>query len=226
MIIILLGAPGSGKGTQGARITKKYRLPKISTGEIFRDLAAQGTPLGLDAKTYWSAGKLVPDETVVGLIRERISNSDCIDGFILDGFPRTVQQANTLGDLLDKDGRNLDAVIEFAVDEDELVRRLVGRRACSNCGATYHVTSAPSRVENVCDHCGHMLSRRADDSPDAIRTRLAEYRAKTAPLLDYYTERLLLSTLDANADPDTVFSRVEAVLREVPDGQILLSVSE
>jgi adenylate kinase len=226
MILILLGAPGSGKGTQGARIIEKYRVPKISTGEIFRDLAAQGTPLGLEAKKYWSAGKLVPDEVVVGLIRERIANSDCDGGFILDGFPRTVRQADTLSDLLQQDGRTLDAALEFAVDEDELVRRLVGRRACANCGATYHVTSAPPRVPNVCDHCGHPLTKRADDSPDAIRTRLAEYRAKTAPLLDYYAERGLLNTIDANADPDTVFSRVEAVLQEVRHGQICLTISD
>lgn len=223
MIIILLGAPGSGKGTQGALIIEKYGVPKISTGEMFRDLAAKGTRLGLQAREYWSAGKLVPDEIVVGLIRERIASEDCRSGFILDGFPRTVQQADTLGALLSGCDAKLDAVIDLAVDEEELVRRLSGRRTCSHCGATYHITSLPSKVENVCDHCGHPLAQRADDSPDSIRTRLAEYRSKTAPLLAYYAERRLLHTLDANARPETVFARVEGVLQGIKNGQNCLA---
>jgi adenylate kinase len=219
MIIILLGAPGSGKGTQGELIIEKYRVPKISTGEMFRDLAARGTPLGIEARKYWSAGKLVPDDIVVGLIRERIARGDCRRGFILDGFPRTVQQAETLGTLLAECNENLDAAIDLAVDEEELVRRLSGRRTCSHCGATYHVTSLPPKVDNVCDHCGHALAQRADDSPESIRIRLAEYRNKTEPLMDYYAKRGLLHAIDANADPHAVFRRVEAVLQEIRNGK-------
>ena len=223
MILILLGPPGSGKGTQGARIIEQYRVPKISTGEIFRDLAAKGTNLGLKAREFWSAGKLVPDEIVVGLIRERIQNEDCKNGFILDGFPRTVQQADTLGGLLAECNDSLDAVLDFQVDEEELIRRLSGRRTCSHCGATYHVTSLPPKREGVCDHCGHPVARRADDSPDSIRTRLAEYQAKTEPLLKYYQKKGLLHTIDGNADPETVFDRVRTALQGVPNGQSRLA---
>ena len=223
MLLILLGPPGSGKGTQGARIIEKYRVPKISTGEIFRDLAAKGTELGLEAKKYWSAGKLVPDDVVVGLIRERISGDDCKGGFILDGFPRTVQQADILGQLLAECGDFLDAVLDFDVNEEELVRRLSGRRTCSQCGATYHVTSLPPKREGVCDHCGHSLAQRADDTPDSIRIRLGEYRAKTAPLLNYYRNRGLLHSIDGNSDPDSVFDSVESALQGICNGQNCLA---
>lgn len=215
MILILLGAPGAGKGTQGARLVEKYGIPKISTGEMFRDLAAAGTPLGLEARTYWSRGQLVPDEIVVGLVRERISAPDCARGFLLDGFPRTVRQADILGELLQQTGRKLDGVLDFAVDEAALIARLAGRRTCAHCGATYHVTSVPPKQDNVCDHCGHALVQRADDTPESIRTRLREYAVKTAPLLAYYAERGLLHTIDANAEPDVVFHRTEAVLKGI-----------
>ncbi len=215
MILILFGPPGAGKGTQGALIVKACGVPKISTGEIFRDLAAEGSPLGLKAKRYWTQGKLVPDEIVVGLIRERIHSSDCKNGFVLDGFPRTVRQAETLNLLLSESGRHVDGVLSFAVDHEELLRRLIGRRTCNNCGAAYHVTSLPPGQENVCDHCGHALEHRADDNPEAIKVRLAEYDAKTAPVLTYYSERGLLTTVDANADPSTIFSRVGEVLGRV-----------
>ena len=223
MILILLGPPGSGKGTQGARIIEKYKVPKISTGEIFRDLAAKGTELGLEAKKYWSAGKLVPDEVVVGLIRERIMRDDCKNGFILDGFPRTVQQADILGDLLAECNETLDAVLDFDVNEEELIRRLSGRRTCSHCGATYHLTSLPPKRDGICDHCGNPLAQRADDSPESIRMRLTEYRAKTAPLLSYYRDKGLLHTIDGNSDPDSVFVLVESALQGICNGRNCLA---
>jgi len=219
MIIVMFGPPGAGKGTQGARIVQWLGIPKISTGEMFRDLAAAGTPLGLEARNYWSAGQLVPDEIVVGLVKERIAAPDCRSGFILDGFPRTVTQAETLDGMLAGQGSALDVVLNFEVDKQELVRRLSGRRTCPNCGATYHVDALPPQRENLCDHCGHTLARRADDSPESIITRLEEYRGKTAPLLAYYEQRGLLRTIEANDDPDSVFGRVRQVLEEVGRGQ-------
>lgn len=208
MILILLGPPGAGKGTQGALIVERCGVPKISTGEIFRDLAAAGTPLGIEARNYWAHGKLVPDEVVVGLVRERIVQPDCARGFLLDGFPRTVRQADTLAELLAETGRKLDGALDFAVDAEELIHRLAGRRTCPNCSATYHVTAQPPRVDNLCDHCGCPLVQRADDSEDSIRTRLQEYAAKTAPLLAYYAERGLLHRIDANGTPEAIFAEV------------------
>jgi adenylate kinase len=214
MILILLGPPGAGKGTQGERITQRYRIPKISTGAIFRDLAAAGTPLGLQAKAYWSKGKLVPDEIVVGLVRERISDEDCRDGFILDGFPRTVAQADTLAAMLALSAWSVTAVLNFEVEEEALIQRLAGRRTCGNCGATYHVRSLPPSRPDICDHCGCPLIQRADDNPDSIRVRLHEYNQKTAPLLQYYAQRALLKTIDSNHEPDDVFQKVVAALEE------------
>jgi adenylate kinase len=212
MILVLLGPPGAGKGTQGIRIVERCGVPKISTGEIFRDLAAAGTPLGLEARNYWSQGKLVPDEVVVGLVRERISCDDCREGFILDGFPRTVIQADILDDLLTRMGRKIDGVLDFAVDAEELVHRLAGRRTCPNCSATYHLTSKPPRVDGHCDHCGCPLVQRSDDNPESIRIRLQEYAAKTAPLLAYYAERGLLHRIDSNGTPDEIFAALEPAL--------------
>ena len=212
MIAILLGPPGAGKGTQGARITAQCGVPKISTGEIFRDLAAAGTPLGLEAKNYWSAGKLVPDEIVVALVKERIEVPDCANGFLLDGFPRTVRQAEILGELLTSMGCKLDGVINFAVEPEELVRRLSGRRTCANCGATYHVTALPPKRDEICDHCGQGLVQRTDDTPESIRTRLEEYGAKTAPLLAYYNERGLLHNVEAGRSPDEIFDSLQPIL--------------
>lgn len=215
MILILLGAPGAGKGTQGARLAEKLGLPKISTGEIFRDLAAAGTSLGLEAKAYWSTGKLVPDEIVVGLVRERIDAEDCRNGFILDGFPRTVQQADTLARILTDSGRHVDGVLDFVVSEEELIRRLSGRRSCTHCGATYHVTSLPPRKDNICDHCGYELIQRADDTPESIRTRLAEYESKTAALRNWYESRGVLQRIESNDAPEAIFARVEGALRTI-----------
>lgn len=212
MILVLLGPPGAGKGTQGVKIVECCGVPKISTGEIFRDLAAAGTPLGLEARNYWAQGKLVPDDVVVGLVRERISCDDCLKGFILDGFPRTVRQADILNDLLAQTGRKIDGVLDFEVDADHLVLRLSGRRSCPNCSATYHVTSKPPRVDGQCDHCGCPLVQRTDDNPASIRVRLQEYAAKTAPLLAYYAQRGLLHRIDSNGTPDEIFNVLEPEL--------------
>ena len=218
MILILLGPPGAGKGTQGARIMQTLSVPKISTGEIFRDLAAAGSALGLQAKSFWSQGKLVPDEIVVELVKERIEAPDCANGFLLDGFPRTVNQAETLDALLSQSGRMVDGVLDFNVDADELLRRLSGRRTCGNCGATYHLTSLPPKRDSLCDHCNQPLVQRDDDNPDSIRTRVKEYESKTAQLLAYYRGRGLLHTVMANSDPETIYAGVEDALREVDGG--------
>jgi adenylate kinase len=215
MIAILLGPPGAGKGTQGKRITARCGVPKISTGEIFRDLAAAGTPLGLEARGYWSAGRLVPDEIVVGLVKERIDAPDCADGFLLDGFPRTVQQAQILDQLLQSTGRKLDGVIDFDVQPEELIRRLSGRRSCTHCGATYHVTALPPKRDNICDHCEHGLVQRTDDTPDSIRVRLEEYSVKTAPLLAYYEERGQLYVVESDRTPDEIFRSLEPILERL-----------
>ena len=219
MIAILLGPPGAGTGTQGQKITAQCGVPKISTGEIFRDLAAAGTPLGLEAKGYWQAGKLVPDEIVVGLVKERIEAADCSEGFLLDGFPRTVRQAETLGSLLNELGRKLDGVINFSVGPEELIRRLSGRRTCTHCGATYHLTALPPKRDNICDHCGEGLVQRTDDTPDSIRMRLSEYTTKTAPLLAYYEGRGLLFTVEAGHSPDEIFSDLQPILRRLRCGE-------
>jgi len=212
MIFVLLGAPGAGKGTQGSRIVSQFGIPKISTGEMFRDLAASGSDLGLQAKTFWSQGNLVPDDVVVRMVRERISEPDCKNGFLLDGFPRTVNQATVLDEMLLETGSKLDGALNFAVDAERLVKRLSGRRNCSNCGATYHLTAMPPRVDGVCDHCGGQLSRRSDDSPESIKVRLAVYEGKTAPLLEYYRQCGSLLEVDANRDPDLIFTDVKRIL--------------
>ena len=213
MILVLMGPPGSGKGTQGARISELYGIPRISTGDTLREMAAAGTPLGLEAKKYSSQGLLVPDEIVVGLIKERIQADDCRKGFILDGFPRTVPQAEALDAMLQAAGREVNKVLNFEVDEEELVLRLSGRRVCTQCGATYHVKFMPPKVEGVCDACGGRLEQRADDAPESVRRRLVEYVQKTAPVLDYYRQKGNLEQVDATPDPDTIFARVRELIQ-------------
>ncbi|MGC8668328.1 MAG: adenylate kinase [Chthonomonadales bacterium] len=214
MILVLMGPPGSGKGTQGARISEELGIPRIATGDTLREMAAAGTPLGLKAKEYSSKGLLVPDEIVVGLIKERIGAEDCRKGFILDGFPRTVGQAEALDAMLHAAGRKIDRVVNFEVPEEEVVRRLSGRRVCTQCGATYHIEFVPPRVEGICDACGGTLVQRADDAPEAVRRRLVEYEQKTAPVLRYYEGKGNLVHVDASPDPDTIFGRVRELIRE------------
>ena len=171
MIVVLLGPPGSGKGTQAKMLFKERLWPQLSTGDMLRSAIDRGSQLGQEAKIFINQGKLVPDSVVVGLIEERVSNSDCKDGFILDGFPRNIAQADILDDILKKQGRQVDRVILFEMSEDELIRRLSGRRTCVNCGSMFHVDHAPSKVPGICDQCHHALIQRPDDMPDVVRER-------------------------------------------------------
>ncbi|MCX6362340.1 MAG: adenylate kinase [Armatimonadetes bacterium] len=201
MILVLFGPPGAGKGTQGARIAETVGIPNVSTGAIFRGLAAAGTEVGTKALGYMKAGELVPDQIVVDLVRERIAQSDCESGFLLDGFPRTIAQAEILDTMLGELGLSIDAVLNFDVAEDLLIERLSGRRTCITCGATYHVVAVPPKVDGKCDACGADLVQRADDMPESIRTRLREYAGKTAPVLGYYEARGSLKSIEAVGSP-------------------------
>ena len=182
MNLILLGAPGAGKGTQAENICERLSIPAVSTGNILREAVKNGTELGAAAKSYMDAGKLVPDEIVIGIIRERLAADDCGDGFILDGFPRTVAQAEAL----DASGVAIDRVIDIEVSDERIEKRMSGRRVCPSCGASYHVTDKPSQKEGVCDKCGEALIVRKDDKPETVRERLATYHAQTEPLIAYY----------------------------------------
>lgn len=215
MILVLLGAPGAGKGTQGDRIAARYHIPKISTGDIFRQLASDGTMVGKAAMEYMARGELVPDDIVIALVQQRITKPDCADGFLLDGFPRTDYQAVTLECILNDMDRVFDGAINFKVSEEELIKRLSGRRTCPECKATYHVVTAPPKQEGVCDHCGAKLIQRADDNPESIKMRLQEYAAKTAPLIHFYEDRGQLHDIDANDDPDSIFERVVEVVERL-----------
>ena len=188
MKIILLGAPGAGKGTQAEIISKKLGIPTISTGNVLRAAVKNGTPTGLKAKSYMDAGKLVPDEVILGIVEERLAQPDCQDGYILDGVPRTIAQA----EFLEKDGVKFDAVLSIEITDEEIVARMGGRRACHDCGATYHVVSAPPKVEGKCDKCGGELMLRDDDKPETVLRRLEVYHAQTEPLKDFYQARGVL----------------------------------
>ncbi len=192
MKLILLGPPGAGKGTQAEILNKKLGIPTISTGNILRAAVKNGTPIGLKAKEYMDAGKLVPDEVIIGVISERLAEADCQNGFILDGVPRTIPQAEAL----EKAGIQFDAVVSIEISDDEIVERMGGRRVCTGCGAPYHVKNMPPKVEGVCDACGGKLEARADDKPEVVRDRLNVYHKETAPLKDFYAARNLLKTVD------------------------------
>lgn len=210
--LILLGPPGSGKGTQGERLQEDFRLPYYATGDILRAAVRDGTELGSTAKEYMDRGDLVPDEVIIGVIGERVEGPDAADGFILDGFPRTVGQAEALGEEMDGLGRGVTAVLLFDVDDDEVVRRLGGRRTCAKNGHIFHVEFDPPKNEGVCDVCGARLMVRDDDKPDVIRNRLAQYHDKTKPLVSYYEERGLLRRVDGRLDPEEVGNRIRALL--------------
>lgn len=213
MNIVLLGAPGAGKGTQAAKMVDAFGLPHISTGDIFRKAVADATPLGLEAKRYMDAGELVPDEVTIGIVKERLAQPDCADGFILDGFPRTVPQADALGEALSSMGTGLDAVILVDVPKEELVDRLTARRQCRGCGRIYNINGDMPAEAAVCDACGGEVYQRADDTVETVTNRLNVYEANTQPLIDYYAEKGLLRTVDGNRDVDAVFADVAAIMR-------------
>ena len=191
MKLILLGAPGAGKGTQAEIISQKLNIPTISTGNILRAAVANGTPVGLKAKEYMDAGKLVPDDVIIGVISERLAEPDCQKGYILDGVPRTIAQAEAL----EKAGIQFDAVVSIEISDEEIERRMTGRRTCGNCGATYHVVAAPPKQEGVCDKCGQALQQRKDDKPETVKARLATYHKETEPLKDFYAQRGVLKSI-------------------------------
>lgn len=208
MKIVMLGAPGAGKGTQAKRIAAKFSIPHISTGDIFRANIKNNTPLGAKAKSYMDKGELVPDELVIELIMDRFAQDDCINGYVLDGFPRTIPQAEELDKALKSVNDNLDYAIDVEVPDDNIINRMSGRRACVNCGATYHIVHNPPKVENECDTCNGELILRDDDKPETVKNRLDVYHTQTEPLLKYYTEKGILYTVDGTQDMDTVFDSI------------------
>lgn len=214
MKIIMLGAPGAGKGTQAKKIAEKYSIPHISTGDIFRANIKNGTELGMKAKTYMDQGLLVPDELVVDLVVDRLGQDDCVNGCVLDGFPRTIPQAEALDRALTAVGQSVDFAINVEVPDENIVKRMSGRRACVNCGATYHIVYAPTKVENVCDTCQGELILRDDDKPETVQKRLNVYHEQTQPLIDYYTKKNILVEVDGTVDIDDVFAAIVKVLGE------------
>lgn len=213
MRVVLVGPPGAGKGTQAQFVASHLSIPKISTGDIFRANVSQGTPLGQEAKKYMDAGDLVPDEVTIGMVRDRLAEDDAAAGFLLDGFPRTVRQAQVLDDLLAELDAKLDVVLELVVDDEEVVRRLSGRRTCRRCAHVWHVDFDPPSKDSVCDHCGGDLFQRDDDREETIRHRLEVYADQTAPLIGYYADMGLLVGLDATGPVDDVTERAISSLR-------------
>lgn len=214
MKIIMLGAPGAGKGTQAKKIAAKYNIPHISTGDIFRANIKNGTELGQKAKTYMDQGLLVPDELVVDLVVDRVNQEDAKNGYVLDGFPRTIPQAEALDAALAELGQKVDHAIDVDVPDGNIVHRMGGRRACVGCGATYHLEYAPAKTEGVCDVCGKELILRDDDKPETVLKRLGVYHEQTQPLIDYYTNAGILKTVDGTIDINDVFQAIVEILGE------------
>ncbi len=212
MNIVFLGPPGAGKGTQAKKIAEKYGIPQISTGDMFREHLSKGTELGQKAKEYMDKGQLVPDEIVLGMVEERLKQPDCEKGFILDGFPRTVPQAEALDKLLEKMGKKIDYAICIDVPDDELVKRLTGRRTCKNCGMMYHVIFKPPKEEGKCDVCGGELYQRADDNEETVRNRLKVYHEQTEPIIQFYEKKGVLHRIDGMGSIDEIFDRIVKVL--------------
>jgi adenylate kinase len=214
MKIIMLGAPGAGKGTQAKQIAEKYTIPHISTGDIFRANIKEGTELGKKAKSYMDAGDLVPDELVCELVVDRIKQDDCTKGFILDGFPRTIPQAESLTAALKAIGQKMDYAIDIEVPDENIISRMSGRRACVGCGATYHIVNIPPKTEGICDTCGKELILRDDDKPETVKKRLDVYHNQTQPLIDYYTNEGILKEVDGTMPMNEVFDAIIQILGE------------
>ncbi len=212
MKIIMLGAPGAGKGTQAKMIAEKYGVPHISTGDIFRANIKNQTELGMEAKKYMDEGKLVPDELTVKILLDRVAKEDCANGYVLDGFPRTIPQAEVLTEALEKLNDAVDYAIDVDVPDENIVKRMSGRRACVNCGATYHIVHIPPKTENICDKCGSELILRDDDKPETVLNRLKVYHDQTQPLIDYYTQKGILRTVDGTKDMKDVFEDIVKIL--------------
>jgi len=212
MKIIMLGAPGAGKGTQAKMIADAYGIPHISTGDIFRANIKKGTELGKKARTYMDKGELVPDALVVDLIMNRFAEDDCKNGYVLDGFPRTIPQAEALDEALEKNGDHVDVAVDIEVPDENIINRMSGRRACVGCGATYHVKYNPPKVEGICDVCGQKLILRDDDKPETVKNRLNVYHTQTQPLIDYYKKKDILKSVDGTQDMDKVFADIKAIL--------------
>ena len=214
MMIIMLGAPGAGKGTQAKKIAEKYQIPHISTGDIFRANIKGGTELGMKAKTFMDQGMLVPDEITIGMLMDRIGQEDCINGYVLDGFPRTIPQAESLTKALAERGEKVDYAINVDVPDENIINRMSGRRACLGCGATYHITFNPPVKEGICDTCGQELVLRDDDKPETVKKRLDVYHQQTQPLIDYYKNAEILAEVDGTQPMDAVFQGIVEILGE------------
>lgn len=212
MKIIMLGAPGAGKGTQAKMIAEKYGVPHISTGDIFRANIKNGTELGMEAKKYMDQGLLVPDELTVKILLDRVAQEDCKNGYVLDGFPRTIPQAEVLDRALSEIGDQIDFAINVDVPDENIVKRIGGRRACLSCGATYHIEHVPPKTEGICDVCGANLVLRDDDKPETVGNRLKVYHKQTQPLIDFYQAKGILKTVDGTVDMKDVFASIVAVL--------------
>ena len=212
MKIIMLGAPGAGKGTQAKMIAEKYSIPHISTGDIFRANIKGGTELGMEAKKYMDQGQLVPDELTVKILLDRVANDDCKNGYVLDGFPRTIPQAEVLDKALTELGDAVDYAIDVDVPDENIINRMGGRRACVGCGATYHVVNMPPKKEGICDHCGEKLVLREDDKPETVKKRLQVYHDQTKPLIEYYDKKGSLLTVDGTLDINVVFEKITKVI--------------
>ena len=214
MNVILLGPPGAGKGTQATTIVKEYQIPHISTGDIFRENIKNGTELGKKAQEYMNQGELVPDDLVIEIATDRLAREDCHQGFLLDGFPRTVHQAEELDRFLEGRGDKVHHVLNISVAKEELIRRLIGRRVCKNCGATYHIETMKPKVEGVCDVCGGELVQRADDNRETVENRIDVYEQQTMPLIDYYEKAGVLVHIDGSLGLENVFAKIRKVLGE------------
>lgn len=214
MKIIMLGAPGAGKGTQAKMIADKYGIPHVSTGDIFRANIKEGTDLGKEAKSYMDKGLLVPDELTVKILLDRVAKDDCKNGYVLDGFPRTIPQAEVLDKALSEMNDAIDFAIDVDVPDENIIKRMSGRRACLACGATYHIEHIPPKKEGICDRCGKELVLRDDDKPETVKNRLSVYHEQTQPLIDFYTRKGVLKTVDGTVDMKEVFAAIVGILGE------------